>query len=74
MPAVRRERLAPLPAALSLIQHARIAPLLGKSESGPLLHRATDLSQAVPVYALQVARDFTRLDEVVSSLMRLHDA
>jgi hypothetical protein len=74
IPAVRRTRLAPMPAALALIGHARLAPLLGKREAVALLDRAASLAAALPVYTLEVVRDYARLDEVVDRIRAWHPA
>jgi hypothetical protein len=74
VPAARRTRLAPLPAAMALIGHARLAPLLGKREAAVLLDRAAALAAEVPVYALEVVRDFGRLDEAVERIRAWHPA
>ena len=73
-PAARRTRLAPLPAAMALLAHARLAPLMGKQESVVLLDRAVALAAAVPVYTLEVVRDFARLDEAVERIRAWHPA
>jgi hypothetical protein len=64
--------LAGVAAAMALLPQARLAPLLGKSEATVLLDRAVRLAAAEPVYTLRVARDFTRLDEVVARLLEWH--
>lgn len=69
VPAIGRQVLDPLPAALALVQHAKLGPLLGKAEAARLLDWAGDLSRSVPVQTLRVARGFNRLPEVVATLM-----
>ncbi|HET7620741.1 MAG TPA: hypothetical protein VFK39_02450 [Gemmatimonadaceae bacterium] len=64
--------LAGVAAAMALLPQTRLAPLLGKSEAAVLLDRAVRLAAVVPVYTLRVARDFARLDEVVSRLLSWH--
>jgi hypothetical protein len=64
--------LAGVAAAMALLPQARLAPLLGKSEASVLLDRAVRLAAVVPTYTLRVARDFARLDEVVSRLLAWH--
>ncbi|MGQ0715656.1 MAG: hypothetical protein ACT4PJ_18310 [Gemmatimonadaceae bacterium] len=66
--------LAPVPSALALVRHVKIAPLLTGAEAGHLLDRVVALARAVPVRLLEVPRDFGRLDEVVSDLLAWHDA
>ncbi len=72
--AVRRERLSEIHAALTLIRHAKLGPLLGRVESAVLFRRATSLARTVPVYLLEVVRDFGRLPEVVAQIMEWHRA
>jgi hypothetical protein len=67
-----RIRLAGVGAAMALLPQVRLAPLLGKSEASVLLDRSVRLAAALPVYTLRVARDFARLDEVVSRLLAWH--
>jgi hypothetical protein len=64
--------LAGVAAAMALLPQVRLAPLLGKSEASVLLDRSVRLAAGVPVYTLRVARDFARLDEVVSRLLAWH--
>jgi hypothetical protein len=64
--------LAGVAAAMALLPQTRLAPLLGKSEAAVLLDRAVRLAAVVPTYTLRVARDFARLDEVVSRLLSWH--
>jgi hypothetical protein len=70
--ACRRTRLAPLSAALALVRHAKLGALLGRSAAELLLERAALLSGDVPVYTLEVVRDFARLPEVTSQLASWH--
>ncbi len=71
-PAVERAAIEPRRAALSLVQHAKIGPLLGKSEAARLLGMATRVSESARVEVLRVMRDFDRLEEVVAELLRHH--
>lgn len=71
--AARASRLPAVPAALSLVRHAKIAPLLAGSEAVALLDRVVALVQRVPVRLLEVSRDFERLEEVVASVLSWHD-
>ena len=59
-------------AALALVRHAKIGPLLGKSEAGRLLEWCARLSRAVPVSVLRVARGFDLLPTVVDRILRSH--
>lgn len=72
--AVRRERLSEILSALALVRHAKLGPLSGGSESAVLFRRATALARTVPVYLLEVVRDFERLPEVVAQVMEWHRA
>jgi hypothetical protein len=72
--AVRVSALPPVPAALSLVRHAKIAPLLTGPEAVELLDRVVALARRVPIRLLEVARDFSRLEDVASAVTALHDA
>lgn len=66
---------APLPAgaaALALVGHGKLSPLLGPAQAVPALQRAVAVARGVPVYTLSLVRDFARLDEVVDQLLRWH--
>ncbi len=70
--AARVSALPPVPSALSLVRHAKIAPLLTGCEAVALLDRVVALARRVPVRLLEVSRDFTRLDEVVADVLAWH--
>ncbi len=70
--AARRAELATLPAALALLGQSRLGLLLGRTESVAMLDRAARLAETVPVYTLEVVRDFDRLGEVVERLTEWH--
>jgi hypothetical protein len=70
--AVARARLSPLAATLELVSHAKVGALLGRSEAGSVLDRASTLASRVPVYRLDVVRDFAQLDAVVAQLISWH--
>jgi hypothetical protein len=59
-------------AALSLVRHAKIAPLLGGSEAAILLDRAVTLTRHVSIRVLEVPRDLGRLDAVVGDVISWH--
>ena len=71
--ATRRVRLTPVRSALSMVVHAKLAPLLGKEESANLLDHAVAVSMSTPIYELAVARDLDRISEVVDQLLAWHD-
>jgi hypothetical protein len=56
-------------AALSLVRHAKIAPLLTGLESVQLLDRIVHLADRVPVRVLRVPRAFSQLGGVVDALL-----
>jgi hypothetical protein len=71
--AVRRLPLPAVQAALSLVWQGKLSAWIAKGpEAVVLLDRATTLAGAVPVQALQVERDWARLDEVVAQLLAWH--
>jgi hypothetical protein len=70
--AVRVSALPAVPSALSLVRHAKIAPLLTGAEAVELLDRVVALARRVPIRLLEVARDFSRLDETVHAVTALH--
>lgn len=69
---IRRERLDSLAATLAIVRHGKVAPLLGGVEAASVLPRASAVANAVPVYALEVARDLSRVDEAARVLARWH--
>lgn len=72
--AVRRTRLPGIEAAMVMIGHAKLAPLLAGPEAPVLFQRAAELADTVPVYRLNVVRDLERLDEVVATVREWHGA
>jgi hypothetical protein len=73
-PAARRSLLPTVRAAVSLVQHAKLGALLGKSEAPVLLDRAVRVAAAVPVYELAIVRDLDRIPDVVAQLTEWHPA
>ncbi len=71
-PAASRTLLSPTSAALALVGHGKLTPLLGRTHAAVALHRAIDIARVVPVYTLSIVRDFARLDEVVEQLLAWH--
>ena len=69
---IRRERLGSLEATLALVRHGKIAPLLGGAEAASVLPRASAVANAVPVYALEVARDLDRVGDAARELASWH--
>lgn len=70
--AARVSALPAVPSALSLVRHAKIAPLLTGGEAVALLDRVVALTQQTPVRLLEVSRDFSRLNDVVAAVSAWH--
>jgi len=71
-PRLQHRPLDALAAALGLVQHAKIGPLLGKNEAVQLLDWAVRLSKDVPIELLTVIRDYDQLPLVVNDILELH--
>ncbi|HLQ69559.1 MAG TPA: hypothetical protein VK124_08545 [Gemmatimonadales bacterium] len=71
-PVLSRTALAPVRAALSLVEHAKSGALLGRSEAPRLLDRAVTIARQVPVYVLEIVRDLSRIDEAARELAGWH--
>jgi len=69
---LHRAPVAAVPAALSLVGHAKIGALLGKSEAPRVFDRAVRVASRVAVYRLDLPRDFERLGDVVTRLIAWH--
>ncbi|MGH7634121.1 MAG: hypothetical protein ACRENC_10360, partial [Gemmatimonadaceae bacterium] len=67
-----RTRLTGVAAAMAVLAQVRLARLLGGVEAPALLDRASCLAERVPVFTLNVARDFQRLPEVVAQVLDWH--
>jgi hypothetical protein len=74
VPAVERIRVTGPAAVGTLLRHHRAGTAIGGSESMNLFVRASDIVRLVPVYRLQVARDFTRLPDVIAQIRDWHSA
>jgi hypothetical protein len=74
VPPVERIRVKGTAAVGTLLRHHRAGTAIGGSESMNLFVRASDIVRTVPVYRLQVARDFERLPDVVDQIRRWHEA
>jgi hypothetical protein len=72
VPAVQRTRLTGPLAVTTLVRHNRAGTAIGQSDSRHLFMRASDIVRTVPVYRLEVARDFERLDDVIDQLVDWH--
>ena len=71
-PAVERIRVTGAAAVSMLLRHNRAGGAIGASDSMNVFLRAGDIVRAVPVYRLQIARDFDRLPDVVTQLRAWH--
>lgn len=69
---VRREFVQPRAATMLLMRHARMGRVLCGADGGEMLRRAASVTQQVPVYALHVARDLARINEVAEQLIEWH--
>lgn len=69
---VTRQTLPPVPSALALVRHSKLGALLGGEEAEAQLSLAAAVAREVPVYALTVPRDFSRLVEVGDRLTEWH--
>ena len=72
-PAITRTAVAPSLAAVALAHHTKLVdPLVGMDGAGLQLRWCSAVARRVPVYALEIVRDFDRLDEAVEQLMSWH--
>jgi hypothetical protein len=72
VPAAERIRVTGPAAVSTLLRHHRAGTAIGSAESMNLFVRASDIVRSVPVYRLQIARDFNRLPDVVAQLRAWH--
>lgn len=70
--AVMRESIDSIAATLSLVQHAKLAPLLSGGEAGALFSQTASVAGSIRVYDLYVTRDLSRLSEVAKTISRWH--
>jgi hypothetical protein len=70
--AVVRHRVPSATAVPVLVGQVKMGALLGRSELPIHVDRAARLAAAVPVYSLEVVRDFARLPDVVSEILDWH--
>ncbi len=71
-PAAQRTLTSSIEATLAIVGQAKVGGLFTGSEAPGQIERASRLSEHVPVYRLEVMRDFDRLDEVVTTLRGWH--
>lgn len=70
----RRVRLGAVEGTIGIVKHAKVGALLGRGEAAALFERASRLAAAVPVYRLEIARDFTRFDDAIARIFAWHGA
>lgn len=70
----RVQRIPDAHAAIALVRHAKIAPLLAGDETLKLIDRIVSLVRHTPVYLLEVPRDFSAIERVVALLQDRHAA
>jgi hypothetical protein len=70
--AVRRTPVAPVRAAMSIVTQLKVGAVLGGSESAVSFDRAVRVASSVPVYTLNVVRDFDRMPDVVGQILEWH--
>ena len=71
-PAAQRIRLTGVNAIAALLRHHKTGEVLGEADRTSLFMRAADVARRVPVFRLEIARDFARLPEVVTQLRSWH--
>ena len=69
---VRRTRLGSVESALTLLGQAKVGTLIGAERRLALLARLGELADRVPVYRLEIPRDFDRLPELTGALWNWH--
>ena len=70
--AVMRESIDSIGATLSLVQHAKLAPLLAGGEAGALFSQTASVAGSIRVFDLYIARDLSRLGEAAQAITRWH--
>jgi hypothetical protein len=68
----RRARLSPTDAALALVAHAKLGPLLNGAPAAEHLARAAAVAGRTPVYTLRVPRGWDRLERVAARVLDWH--
>jgi hypothetical protein len=69
---VRRIRLSGVEGALALLGQAKVGNLLGVERRADLLQVTSELADRIPVYRLEIPRDFERLPELTAALWGWH--
>ncbi len=71
-PAVSRRLLSPTAAVPVLMRHLKLGPVVTREDPARLVKQLGAIVQAVPVYELTVARDWSVVDEVVERVLGWH--
>jgi len=69
---VARERLSHRSAAVACVSFSKLGSLAGGEEAVATLDRCARLTRAVPLYAVNVPRDLSRLDESITDVFEWH--
>ena len=69
---IRRIRLSGVEGALALLGQAKVGNLLGVERRADLLQATSELADRIPVYRLEVPRDFERLPDLTATLWEWH--
>ena len=69
---MRRIRLSAVEGALAMLGQAKVGNLLGVERRAELLQATGELADRIPVYRLEVPRDFERLPELTAALWSWH--
>jgi len=70
--AVTRTRLSPSSSVAAMIPHVKVGPVLPAGAAVRVLDDLAAIVDAVPVYALRVARDWGLMNQVVQQLLSWH--
>jgi hypothetical protein len=70
--AARRSPLADIQGTLALIEHAKIGPLLGRTDAGLMFEQAAAIARRLPMYLLHVARDLDRVADAAATIRSWH--
>jgi hypothetical protein len=71
---VRRTRLTAVEGALALLSQTKVGNLLGVERRAELLQVTGELADRIPVYRLDIPRDFERLHDLTAALWNWHTA
>jgi hypothetical protein len=67
-----RRQLPSMEATLTLVQHGKSAGLLGGSEAGVALRRASTVARRAAVYALEIPRELSAVNAAAAQLIAWH--